>query len=77
MEIVAVAFGAALVIGWLERRERARMFPPGPCSHCDQWVYLRGEEWVHADGRSHAEWPGLDYVNFPETPLHPAIPRRF
>jgi hypothetical protein len=74
MEIIGLTFVAGLVMKFLDRQERRRLFPPAPCKHCDQWVFLEGDEWVHEDGSHFAEWPRLDYVTFPNSPLHPAIP---
>lgn len=75
MEIMAAAFAAAIVVGWMERRDRRRMFPDGPCRWCDQWIYFDGDRWYHEDGEQYARWPKLDYETFPDNPLHPAAPQ--
>lgn len=76
MEIMAVAFGVALLLNYFEKRERGRRFPPQPCAHCDLYVYLRKDDvWEHSDGTVWAPFPGMsDVPGLPPAPMHAAVP---
>lgn len=76
MEIMGAAFAAAIIVGFLERRDRRHAFPPGPCRYCAQSIHFDGRQWVHDDGFVYAQWPNLDYdIPGHPAPLHPAVPQ--
>jgi hypothetical protein len=78
MEIIAAAFAVGLLIWYLEKRDRAFLFPDQQCRHCHRMVHLRRHTWVHDDGSVWAPWPNMpDVKGLPPAPFHPAIPSIF
>jgi hypothetical protein len=75
MEIIAAAFAVGLLIWYVERRDRAFLFPDQRCKHCYRWVHLRKHTWVHDNGSVWAPFPNMPEVDgLPPAPMHAAVP---